>query len=411
MIDYTLHTLDNGLRIAWHYDPSSSHVVLNTLYNVGARDEEPSLTGMAHLFEHLMFGGSSDVPDFDAAVEGAGGTDNAWTSNDFTNFYTVVTTPNAETAFWVESDRMLSLLFSPESLEVQRKVVIEEFRQTHLNRPYGDFGHRLRELLYEVHPYRYPTIGKEIEHIERVTMDDVKKFFFSHYAPNNAVVAVAGPISEELTLRLAEKYYATIPSRPIAPRNYGAEPAISTPRRKEIRTDVPHTRICIAMHMAPASDPDYRVADIITDILASGKSARFNRELVLGTDIFTGADAMISGSEDPGFIMFMGSLRSDTDEAIAGAEQLIRGQLRRLCDEEVTPEELERALNRFESKLTFSRIDCRAKASDLARAIMTGRDINKEIELYRDISPADVQRVARALFLPDRSATLIYRPR
>lgn len=411
MIDYTLHTLDNGLRIAWHHDPSTSHVVLNTLYNVGARDEEPSLTGMAHLFEHLMFGGSPNVPDFDAAVERAGGTDNAWTSNDFTNFYTVVSAPNAETAFWVESDRMLSLLFSPESLEVQRKVVIEEFRQTHLNRPYGDFGHRLRELLYEVHPYRYPTIGKEIEHIERVTMDNVKKFFFSHYAPNNAVLAVAGPISEDDTLRLAEKYYASIPSRMIAPRLYGAEPAITTPRRKEIRTDVPQTRICIAMHMAPASDPDYRVADIITDILSSGKSARFNRELVLGTDIFTNADAMISGSEDPGFIMSICSLRNDSDETIARAEHLIREQLQRLCDTPVSDEELQRALNRFESKLTFSRIDCRAKASELARAIMTGRNINKEIELYRTITPADVQRVARTLFIPDRSATLIYRPR
>lgn len=411
MIDYTLHTLDNGLRIAWHHDPSTSHVVLNTLYNVGARDEEPSLTGMAHLFEHLMFGGSPNVPDFDAAVERAGGTDNAWTSNDFTNFYTVVSAPNAETAFWVESDRMLSLLFSPESLEVQRKVVIEEFRQTHLNRPYGDFGHRLRELLYEVHPYRFPTIGKEIEHIERVTMDNVKKFFFSHYAPNNAVLAVAGPISEEETLRLAEKYYASIPSRMIAPRLYVAEPAITTPRRKEIRADVPQTRICIAMHMAPASDPDYRVADIITDILSSGKSARFNRELVLGTDIFTNADAMISGSEDPGFIMSICSLRNDTDETIDRAEHLIREQLQRLCDTPVSDEELQRALNRFESKLTFSRIDCRAKASELARAIMTGRNINKEIELYRTITPADVQRVARTLFIPDRSATLIYRPR
>lgn len=410
MIDYTLHTLDNGLRVAWHHDPSTSHVVLNTLYNVGARDEEPSLTGMAHLFEHLMFGGSPNVPDFDAAVEGAGGSDNAWTSNDFTNFYTVVTAANAETAFWVESDRMLSLLFSPESLEVQRKVVIEEFRQTHLNRPYGDFGHRLREMLYETHPYRYPTIGKEIEHIERVTMDDVRRFFFSHYAPNNAVLAVAGPISEEETLRLADKYYATIPSREIAPRTYGAEPPIQSPRRREIHADVPQTRICMAMHIPPASHPDCRVADIITDILASGKSARFNRELVLGTDIFTNADAMISGSEDPGFIMFIGSLRSDTDRAIAEAEQLLREQLMRLCEQQVTDEELERALNRFESKLTFSRIDCRTKASDLARSIMTGRDINKEVELYRAITPADIQRVARATFIPDRSATLIYRP-
>lgn len=411
MIKYSTHTLSNGLRVVHHHDPSTGHVVLNTLYNVGARDEKPGLTGMAHLFEHLMFGGSVNVPDFDGAVEMAGGTNNAWTSNDFTNFYTILPACNVETAFWVESDRMLSLAFSPESLEVQRHVVMEEFKQVCLNRPYGDFGHRLRELLYKTHPYRYPTIGKELSHIERVTMQDVKEFFFTHYAPNNAVLAIAGPITELHALKLAEKWYASIPCRQIAPRIHSAEPEPAKARRLVIEADVPQTRITLATLMAPASSPDYRVADIITDILASGQSARFNRRLVMGTELFTSADASISGSEEQGFIMANGALRSDREEDIAEAEALLWNELQQLTAEEVGSLELERALNRYESNLTFSQINYLAKATQLAKAVMTGEDINLTPKLYREITPTDVKRVASQLFRPERMVTLIYRPR
>lgn len=411
MISYTIHTLQNGLRIVHNYDPATTHVVLNTLYNVGARDESPELTGMAHLFEHLMFGGSVNVPDFDGAVETAGGTDNAWTSNDFTNFYTVVPAANLETAFWVESDRMMSLAFSNESLEVQRKVVIEEFKQTCLNRPYGDMEHRLRQMLYKTHPYRFPTIGKEPSHIEKVTLDNIKDFFFSHYAPNNAVLAVSGPIDNDTVIKMAEKWYGDIPRREIAPRCYNHEPEFTGARREIIRNDVPQARIIIAMLMEPAGTHDYRVADIITDILASGQSARFNRSLVLGTDLFTAADASISGNEEQGFIRMTGALRADSDDNLHRAEMLIWKELEKLKDEEVSPYELQRALNRFESRRTFSQISYLAKASQLARSVMTGRDINRISELYRKITPADIQRVARHLFRPDRSATLIYRPK
>lgn len=411
MIDFTLHTLSNGLRIVHHYDPSSGHVALNTLYNVGARDESPDLTGMAHLFEHLMFGGSVNVPDFDGAVEMAGGTNNAWTSNDFTNFYTILPACNVETGFWVESDRMLSLAFSPESLEVQRRVVMEEFKQVCLNRPYGDFGHKLRQLLYTVHPYRFPTIGKELSHIERVTMQNVKDFFYSHYAPNNAVLAIAGPISENHALELADKWYSSIPQREIASRRHLIEPEPTQAKRLIIEADVPQTRITIATIMAPASSPDYRVADIITDILASGQSARFNRRLVMGTELFTSADASIAGSIEQGYIMANGSLRNDSEESIAQAEELLWNELQQLANEEVTPEELERALNRYESNLTFSQINYLAKATQLARAVMTGEDINLTPTLYRQITPADVKRVAKSLFKPERMVTLIYKPR
>ena len=410
MIDYSVHTLDNGLRVVHHYDDTTTHVVLNTLYDVGARDESPELTGMAHLFEHLMFGGSVNVADFDGAVERAGGTDNAWTSNDFTNFYTVVPAVNVETAFWVESDRMLSLAFTPESLEVQRKVVMEEFKQTCLNRPYGDMGHRLRSLLYRDHPYRYPTIGRELSHIARVTMDDVKDFFFTHYGPDSAVLAVAGPVTCEETLRLARKWYGDIPRRTLAKRRRFHEPAIGEARREVVKASVPQARIIIAMHMDPADHPDYAVADLITDILASGQSARFTRRLVMGTDLFTAADASISGSEERGFLMVTGALRNDSEQAVARAEEMLWRQLEELTCREVEPQELERALNRFESNRVFSQINYLSKATQLAKSVMTGRDINAVLDRYRAVTPADIKRVASRLLRREASATLIYLP-
>lgn len=410
MIAYSVHALDNGLRIAHHFDDTITHVVLNTLYDVGARDERPELTGMAHLFEHLMFGGSVNVPDFDGAVEKAGGTDNAWTSNDFTNFYTVVPAVNVETAFWVESDRMLSLAFTPESLDVQRKVVMEEFKQTCLNRPYGDMGHRLRALLYTRHPYRYPTIGRELSHIERVTMDDVKAFFYSHYAPNNAVLAVTGPISLDRTLRLAEKWYGSIPRRNVTSRKYGAEPDITAPREEVVTAPVPQTRIVIAMLMDAADDPDYPAADLITDILASGQSARFNRRLVMGTDLFTHADASVSGSEERGFIMVNAALRADSPEATRKAKDLLWNELDRLTTDEVSGYELQRALNRFESNRIFSQTNFLSMTAQLAKSVMTGRDINAEVELYRAVTPRQIKRVASRLLRRQGAATLVYQP-
>lgn len=410
MIPFTVHTLENGLRVVHHHDPSTTHVVLNTLFDVGARDELPTLTGMAHLFEHLMFGGSVNVPDFDAAVEMAGGTDNAWTSNDFTNFYTVVPEANVETAFWVESDRMLSLAFTPESLEVQRKVVMEEFKQTCLNRPYGDMAHRLRGLLYRSHPYRYPTIGAELSHIERVDMEQVREFFFSHYAPNNAVLSVAGPISVERTLELAHKWYGSISTRKVAARPGRSEPPITEARREVVKADVPQTRIAIAFLMDPADHDDYPVADLITDILASGQSARLIRELVMGTELFTAADASISGSEEQGFLMVNAALAANGEDAECEAERIIWEQLDRLTEERVSDYELQRALNRFESNRTFSLINYLSKATQLARAVMTGRDINAVSERYRAVTPADIRRVAARLLRRSASATLIYRP-
>lgn len=411
MIEYTTFTLPNGLRVVHHYDPTPSQVAVNVLYNVGARDEDPAHTGMAHLFEHLMFGGSTNVPSFDHALEMAGARNNAWTSNDFTNFYATVPKENIETVLWAESDRMLSPLLTDESLEVQRGVVIEEFKQTCLNKPFGDIGHHLRALLYRVHPYRYPTIGREISHIENVTLEQVRRFFFSHYAPNNAVLAIAGPIPFELARELVEKWFATIPRRDVAPRLYEQEPEIDSPRRKEVRADVPQTRIIIAYPMEGYSHPDFRTADLITDILAAGQSARFTRELVMATDLFTMADASISGSEEPGFIMLSGALTRNDDDTIRQAEEALLEQARRIAQNPPSRHEMERVINRFESNMTFSQLSYVARARELAKATIHGEDINSIIPAYRSITADDVHRVASRLLQPQRSATLIYRPR
>lgn len=410
MIAYTQFTLDNGLRVVHHEDCTTGRVALNVLYNVGARDESPEMTGLAHLFEHLMFGGSINVPEFDYALEMAGGNNNAWTSNDFTNFYDVVPAENVETAFWAESDRMLSLAFSEESLQVQRDVVMEEFKQVCLNKPYGDIGHHLRGLVYKKHPYRFPTIGKELSHIERVTMDDVKAFFHSHYAPNNAVFAVAGNISLERTKELAEKWFGDIPAREIAPRSYDVEPEQTKARRLVINADVPQTRLVIAFPMQSASHPDCRVADLLTDILASGNSSRFYRRLVMGTDLFTIADASIMGSEEPGYLMVHACLRENGQEAIEAAEKAIWAQLEDVATNLVQEQELERALNRFETKNVFSCLNYVAKAEQLAKAVMQGRDINSTIADYRRVTIDDIKRVAKDIFQRHRSNTLIYQP-
>ncbi len=408
MIEFTLSTLPNGLRVVHHFDGSTSQAAFNLLYNVGSRDESPCRTGMAHLFEHLMFGGSANVPDYDYAIEMAGGTNNAWTSPDFTNFYDILPAANIATAFWAESDRMYRPLLQS-SLDVQRSVVIEEFKQVCLNKPYGDTGHLLRDMLYRIHPYRWPTIGLTTDHIEAVTLSDIEQFFHSHYAPNNAVLAVTGPVQLSQVQDLADKWFGNLEPRAIAPRTYAAEPDITQPRRKEVRCNVPQTRIYIAFPMPAQSHPDYKVADLITDILASGNSSRFYRRLVMGTDIFTHADASVSGSEEPGFLLVSARIGDDTDSCIAEAESRLWHEINLLADGDVSESELQRAVNRFESNRTFANISFVAKARELALCAMRGDDINTITPQYRAITTSDITRVARAVMQPQRACTLIYR--
>lgn len=411
MIELNHFTLSNGLRVVHNHDSATAMVALNILYNVGARDENENLTGLAHLFEHLMFGGSINIPDFDQAMEQAGGWNNAWTSNDFTNFYDVLPAQNAETAFWLESDRMLSLAFSDKALEVQRSVVIEEFKEVCLNKPYGDMAHHLRDLVYTSHPYRFPTIGKEISHIEKVTQDDVIKFFHSHYAPNNAVLAISGNISLEETKRLAEKWFGDIPQREITPRTYTPEPTQTAPRRKIVTADVPQAVLIKAYHMPGHGHKDYIPCDIITDLLASGRSARFYRNLLMGTNLFTEIDASITGSDEPGYLMLSARLRENSDSAIQQAEETIENEIQKLWNNTITEYELTRTINRFESNNTFSTIGFLPKAQAMAMGEMQGEDINQITSKYRVVTIEQIQQVAEQVLSPNNCSTLVYNRR
>ena len=411
MIELNHFTLSNGLRVVHNHDSATAMVALNILYNVGARDENENLTGLAHLFEHLMFGGSINIPDFDQAMEQAGGWNNAWTSNDFTNFYDVLPAQNAETAFWLESDRMLSLAFSDKALEVQRSVVIEEFKEVCLNKPYGDMAHHLRDLVYTSHPYRFPTIGKEISHIEKVTQDDVIKFFHSHYAPNNAVLAISGNISLEETKRLAEKWFGDIPQREITPRTYTPEPTQTAPRSKIVTADVPQAVLIKAYHMPGHGHKDYIPCDIITDLLASGRSARFYRNLLMGTDLFTEIDASITGSDEPGYLMLSARLRENSDSAIQQAEETIENEIQKLWNNTITEYELTRTINRFESNNTFSTIGFLPKAQAMAMGEMQGEDINQITSKYRAVTIEQIQQVAEQVLSPNNCSTLVYNRR
>lgn len=408
MIETTRFTLSNGLRVIHNYDSAAAMVALDVLYNVGGRDESPDLTGMAHLFEHLMFGGSANIPDFDGAIEQAGGTNNAWTSNDFTNFYDIVPAHNAETAFWLESDRMLGLAFSDKALEVQRHVVMEEFKQTCLNQPYGDLYHHLRSMVYTTHPYRYPVIGKELGHIERVTQDDVRRFFYSHYAPNNAVLAVSGNITADETRRLAEKWFGPIPSREVSPRLYLPEPPQTAPRRMEVTGNVPQTIVVKAYRMPGYGSPDYVACDLVTDLLALGRSSRFYRHLLMDTELFSDVDASIDGSEEPGTLMLMGHLRPDASPSMA--EEALEREALRLADGSLTPRELEGVVNRFESRTIINSMGYRAKAELMAVAEMHGEDVNSILPRYRAVTCDDIVRVTKSIITPDNCSTLIYRP-
>lgn len=414
MIEYRTFTLDNGLRVAHSCDPSTAMVAVNLLYDTGARDENPELTGIAHLFEHLMFGGSANVADYSGEIEAAGGMDNAWTSNDFTNFYEVLPMQNVETAFWLESDRMLAPLLDEHTLSVQRQVVIEEFKQQCLNRPYGDVAHYLRRLLYgESHPYAWPVIGKTPEHVAAVTPDDARKWFYDHYGPDNAVLSVVGNISFEETERLARKWFGPIPRRNIACRNLPT-PIFPTADVVEcVSGDVPQTAVTIVYPMEAYGHRDYFAADTITDLLSAGRSSRFYRHLLMGGGgLFSEVDASISGSEHEGFLMLNAKLTDGSDAAVGRAIEMMTAEARGLSGASpVDDYELERCMNRFESTFNFSNMGYQARCANLAMALYHNEDINKTVERQKQTTVSDVTRVADKMFNHTPSATVIYSPR
>ena len=409
MIEINRHTLDNGLRIVHSEDKNTQMVALNVLYNVGARDEHPDHTGFAHLFEHLMFGGSVNIPDYDTHVQNAGGENNAWTNNDITNYYITLPRQNVETGFWLESDRMLSLDFNEKSLEVQRHVVVEEFKQRNLNQPYGDVGHLVRGLVYKVHPYQWPTIGKEPAHIEDATLDEVKDFFFRFYAPNNAILAVTGNISFEDTVALAEKWFGPIPRRDVNPRNLPVELQQTEERRLTVERNVPVDALHLVFHKCDRLHPDYYVFDMLSDMLSAGRSSRLIQHLVVERQVFGSIDAYISGSIDTGMFYVVGKLAPGI--SLEEAEAAVWQELEAMKTEDIAEEELEKVKNRYESEQIFSNINYLNVATNLAFFELIGRaeDINHEVEKYRAVTADRIKEVAKRTFVRENCSVLYYK--
>ena len=401
--------LDNGLRLVHHEDRSTQMVALNIVYDVGARDEHPDHTGFAHLFEHLMFGGSIHIPDYDTPLQQAGGENNAWTNNDITNYYLTIPQTNVETGFWLESDRMWELAFSQQSLDIQREVVMEEFKQRTLNQPYGDVGHLLRALAYLVHPYRWPTIGRELSHIAQATLGEVKSFFFRYYAPNNAVLAVTGHLSWEETVRLTEKWFGPIPRRSVPVRQLPQEPVQTAERRQTVERNVPLDALFMAYHMGGRGENSYYACDILSDLLSNGHSSRLNRRLVQEQRLFSSIDAYISGTRDAGLFHING--KPAPGITLEQAEAAIRSELERLTTTPVELHELEKVKNKFESTQIFGNINYLNVATNLAWYELTGRaeDIDHEVPRYRAVTSDQLQQVARQLFRQDNGVILHYR--
>lgn len=403
------HCFPNGLRLVHYEDTSTQMVALNIVYDVGARDEHPEHTGFAHLFEHLMFGGSVHIPDYDTPLQLAGGENNAWTNNDITNYYLTVPKPNVETAFWLESDRMLELAFSEQSLEVQRGVVMEEFKQRCLNQPYGDVGHLFRPLAFRVHPYRWPTIGKELSHIEQATLDEVKNFFYRFYAPNNAVLAVTGNISWDETVRLTEKWFAPIPRRDVPARQLPQEPEQTRERRLTVERNVPLDALFMGYHMCSRESADYYAFDILSDILSNGRSSRLNRRLVQEQNLFSGIDAYISGTRDAGLLQISG--KPTAGVSLEQAEAAVRKELEELRQSPAGEQELEKVKNKFESTQIFGNINYLNVATNLAWFELTGKaeDIDLEVERYRSVTTEQLHTVAQHTFCENNTVVLYYK--
>ena len=409
MITVNRHTLPNGLRIVHSEMESTQMVALNVLYNVGARDEHPEHTGFAHLFEHLMFGGSVNIPDYDTHVQNAGGENNAWTNNDITNYYITLPRQNAETGFWLESDRMLSLDFNEKSLEVQRQVVIEEFKQRNLNQPYGDVGHLVRDMAYKKHSYQWPTIGKETSHIANATLDEVKDFFFRFYAPDNAILAVTGNISFEDTVALAEKWFGPIPRRNVATCNLPKEPVQTEERRQAVERNVPVDALYMVFHKCDRLHPDYYTFDMLSDLLSSGRSCRFIQHLVLEKQIFSNIDAYISGSIDEGLFHITG--KPSPGISLEEAEEAVWEELEALKTIEIDSYELEKVKNRYESEQIFNNLNYLNVATNLAFFELIGQaeDINYEVEKYRSVTSERIREVARKAFVRENCSVLYYK--
>lgn len=408
MINFDKITLDNGLKVIVHQDKSTPIVAMNIIYQVGSRDEHPDKTGFAHLFEHLMFGGSVNIPKYDEPLQNVGGENNAFTNSDFTDYYLTLPKNNIETAFWLESDRMLSLAFSEKSLEVQRQVVIEEFKQNYLNQPYGDVYLLLKPLAYKTHPYKWNTIGKEISHIENATMQDVKDFYKKFYNPNNAILSVAGDVKPDDIYKLADKWFSSIEAGKILDKSYLQEAEQTENRTLTVERPVPQDTIYMAWHMDKRNSPGFYASDLISDILSNGDSSRLFHQLVKTKHLFSEINAFVSGDIDNGLFIISGKPINGT--TADDAERVIDEQLQKISTEYVTEQELQKVKNKIEANLVFSKLSVLNKAMNLGYYEMLEDSslLETEKEKYNAVSKEDIKRKAQEIFAPGKKNKLIY---
>ncbi|CAN5182536.1 pitrilysin family protein [soil metagenome] len=409
MINFNKFTLSNGLQVYVHEDRTTPLAVLNILYNVGSRDEDETKTGFAHLFEHLMFGGSKNISNFDDPLQMVGGENNAFTSTDITNYYVTLPAANLETAFWLESDRMLSLSFDPKVLEVQKKVVIEEFKQRYLNQPYGDVWLNIKPLAYTKHPYKWNTIGKEISHIEKATMDDVKLFFFKFYRPNNAIMVVAGNVNVDQVRELSEKWFGDIPKGEVYIRNLPKEDRQQEKRVKEVSGKVPLDAIFKVFHMPGRTEDTYHAADLLGDILGRSNSSRLHEKLVKDKKLFNDLHSYVTGSADPGLLIVSGKLNKGV--SIEEGEAEIEKMIEQLRLQKVDEEELEKVKNQAESTVVFAEVELLNRAMSLSYAAFLGNPdlVNLESERIQSVTSEDIVTMANTILVPENSSTLYYR--
>ncbi|MGQ9620109.1 MAG: M16 family metallopeptidase [Bacteroidales bacterium] len=407
MIDFKQSTLDNGLRVIVHEDKSTSLAAMSLLYLVGSRNEDPELTGLAHLFEHLMFRGSDSVPDFDDQLQLAGGENNAFTNNDITNYYLTIPAANIEIAFWLESDRMKGLNISEESLNNQKMVVIQEYRQSYINQPYGDATLLLRPLAFKIHPYRWSTIGNE-NHIRKVSLADIKDFFYLHYLPNNCILVVTGNVNTDKIFRLAEKWFGKIRMRTSASNTFPAEPVQKKERKLTVKRKVPANAIYKAWHVCGRKDCEFNVIDLLTDLLAGGESGRLETFLVREKKLFTSINAYLTGDVDPGLLIIQGQLSEGVK--YDNAENELFNILEELRNTFPGEDEMQKVKNRFESEYTMGRTSILNKAINLAQYEMLGDAglINREIEIFKSVSPEKVKESAIKYLTNSNCSTLYY---
>lgn len=408
MIQFERFTLQNGLKVLVHTDNSTPMAVVNVLYNIGAKDEQPNKTGFAHLFEHLMFGGSVHIPDYDEPLQRAGGENNAYTTNDLTNYYCQLPAENIETAFWLESDRMLSLAFSEKSLEVQRKVVCEEFKEHYINKPYGDAWHEMRKLAYTTHPYQWMTIGASLEHVEQATMEDVKAFFFKYYRPNNAILVVTGNVQVDQVKVLAEKWFGPIPAGETYHRNLPQEPVQLSNRFKKLEKEVPLDMLMMTWHMGGRMDSNYHAADLLTEILGGGASSRLFEQLVKVQQIFSSIECYHFGTMDPGLLVIEGKLVKG--KTLEMAEQAVLAEIEKITQYILSENEVQKVINKTESMISFEDMGIMNRAHSLAfyELLGDGELMNQELEKYQQVTAAQIQAVAKNIFREGNRNTMYY---